>query len=124
MKQAAKDAFLLGTGFWLLGYIASLLLYATPLYPVMGWIMIAVFTPVTLGITWRYFSSRSLPLRYYAAIGLSWTAIAVVLDYLFIVLLFAATYYGSDVFVYYAITFAVPVCVGWRINRGKAAGAS
>jgi hypothetical protein len=33
-------------------------------------------------------------------------------DYLFIVLLFHATCYGPDVFVYYALTFLVPVGVG------------
>jgi hypothetical protein len=43
--------------------------------------------------------------------------IAVVLDYLFIVLLFQATYYGPDVFVYYATTFLVPVGVGLYLIR-------
>jgi len=45
--------------------------------------------------------------------------IAVVLDYLFIVLLFQATYYGPDVFVYYAMTFLIPVGVGLYLSRAR-----
>ena len=36
---------------------------------------------------------------------------------LFIVLLFGATYYGFDVFVYYALTFLIPVGVGVYLRR-------
>jgi hypothetical protein len=78
----------------------------------MGWILLAVLTPVTIAITWWWFRARNLPLAYYAKVGASWTVIAVVPDYLFIVLLFHATCYGPDVFVYYALTFLVPVGVG------------
>jgi hypothetical protein len=43
--------------------------------------------------------------------------IAVVLDYLFIVQMFQATYYEADVFVYYALTFLIPVGVGLYLQR-------
>ncbi|MFA5253424.1 MAG: hypothetical protein WC367_01990 [Methanoregula sp.] len=52
----------------------------------------------------------------------AWTVIAVVFDYLFIVLLFSATYYGPDVFVYYAITFLIPVCIGLLETAGRTGG--
>jgi hypothetical protein len=42
-----------------------------------------------------------------------------VLDYLFIVLLFQATYYGVDVFVYYAVTFLIPMGVGLYLIRTR-----
>jgi hypothetical protein len=45
--------------------------------------------------------------------------IAAVLDYLFIVRLFQATYYGPDVFVYYALTFLIPVGVGLYLTRNR-----
>lgn len=123
MQQWIRDTFVLGTAFWLLGYLASLLLFVSPLYPVMGWILIAFFTPVTVAVTWYWFRARDLPLAYYAEIGAAWTILAVVFDYLFIVVLFSATYYGADVFIYYAATFLIPVCVGLyvRSRRGPKA---
>ena len=38
---------------------------------------------------------------------------------LFIVLLFQATYYGPDEFVYYATTFLIPVEVGLYLARAR-----
>jgi hypothetical protein len=38
---------------------------------------------------------------------------------LFIVLLFQATYYGPDVFVYYVVTFLVPVGSGLYLARAR-----
>jgi hypothetical protein len=54
-------------------------------------------------------------LEYYAKVGIVWVLIAVVFDYLFIVRLFQATYYEADVFVYYALTFLIPVGVGFYL---------
>jgi hypothetical protein len=119
MKQILTDTAGLGTFLWLLGYFASLLLYTTPLQPLMGWILLIVFTPVTVAVAFWWFRWRSLPLEYYVRVGLAWMAIAVVLDYLFIVLLFSATYYGADVFVYYALAFIIPVGTGAYLNREK-----
>ena len=44
-------------------------------------------------------------------VGIEWVLIAIVLDYLCIILLFQAAYYEADVFVYYAVTFLIP---GWE----------
>jgi hypothetical protein len=112
MEAWIKDTVGLGTALWLFGYLASLVLFFSPLADMMGWIITAVFTPVTIAVTWGWFRGRSLPLTYFVQAGIVWTAIAVVLDYLFIVRLFQATYYGADVFVYYALTFLIPVGVG------------
>jgi hypothetical protein len=115
-----KDTAGLGTVLWLIGYIASLVLFFTPYAGIMGWILIAIFTPVTVAITWWWFRQRErLPLQYYAGVGVAWALIAVVLDYLFIVLLFQAIYYGPDVFVYYAVTFLIPVGVGVYLDRSR-----
>jgi hypothetical protein len=118
MKQLIKDTGLLGTALWLIGYIASLVLFVSPYAGIMGWILIAFFTPVTIVIVYWWFRKREqLPLQYFAGIGVVWVLIAAILDYLFIVLLFQATYYGVDVFVYYALTFLIPVGVGLYLNR-------
>ena len=120
MKQILKDTVLLGAVLWLIGYIASLVLSFSPLHEVMGWILLIVFTPVTIIITYLWFRKRErLAVKYYGTVGVAWLLIAIVLDYLFIVLLFQATYYGADVFVYYAVTFLIPVGVGYGLNRGK-----
>lgn len=119
MQQQIKDAAGLGTLLWLIGYLTSLALFFSPFAGIMGWILIAVFTPVTVAVTWWWFRERDLTLPYYAGVGIAWTAIAVVLDSLFIVLLFQASYSGPDVFVYYALTFLIPVGVGFAILRKK-----
>jgi hypothetical protein len=119
MKQILKDTAGLGTGLWLIGYLASLLLFFSPFAAIMGWILLVVFTPVTIAVAWWWFRARDLALTYYAGVGAAWTVIAVVLDYLFIVLLFQATYYGPDVFVYYAVTFLIPVGVGLYLIRAR-----
>ncbi|VVB63619.1 Uncharacterised protein [uncultured archaeon] len=120
MKQLIKDTAVLGTALWLIGYLASLVLFFTPYAGVMGWILLAVFTPVTIVIVLWWFRKRErLRLQYYAGVGVAWVLIAIVLDYLFIVLLFQANYYGIDVFVYYAVTFLIPVGVGLFLNRSR-----
>jgi FlaA1/EpsC-like NDP-sugar epimerase len=119
MMQWIKDTAGLGTGLWLVGYLASLLLFFSPFAGIMGWILLVVCTPVTIAVAWWWFRVRDLALRYYVGVGIAWTAIAVVLDYLFIVLLFQATYYGFDVFVYYAMTFLIPVGVGLYFMRAR-----
>jgi hypothetical protein len=121
MKQWVQDTAGLGTVLWLIGYLASLVLFFTPFAGIMGWILIALFTPVTIAIAWWWFRKRErLPLQYYAGVGVAWALIAVVLDSLFIVLLFQTTYYSFDVFVYYTVTFLIPVGVGLYLIRVQA----
>jgi hypothetical protein len=122
MQQQLNDTFGLGTLLWLIGYLASMVLYFSPLSYALGWVILVIFTPFTIWVTWWWFKGRTLPLRYYAEVGLSWAAIAIVLDYLFIVLLFHSPgYYQPDVFVYYALMVLIPVGVGVYL-RGRATG--
>jgi hypothetical protein len=118
MQPFLKDAAGLGTLLWLIGYLASLVLYFSPFATSMGWIILVIFTPFTILVTWWWFRPRALTLNYYAGIGVAWMVIAIVLDYLFIVKLFGAiTYYGLDVLLYYALMFVIPVGVGVFLNR-------
>jgi hypothetical protein len=118
MKQWITDMAGLGIVLWLIGYLASLVLFFSPFAAIMGWILIVVFTPVTIVIAWWWFNRRDRhPLQYYMKVGIAWMLIAIVLDYVFIVLLFQATYYGPDVFLYYALTFFIPVGIGLYLNR-------
>ena len=113
MHGFLQDTAGLGTLFWLLGYLASMVLFFSPFSYSLSWIILAIFTPFTIWVTWWWFRPRErYPLEYYAKVGAAWTLIAVVLDYLFIVLLFRASYYAPDVFLYYALVFLIPVGVG------------
>jgi len=54
-------------------------------------------------------------LRYYVTLSIVWTLIAIVFDYLFIVKAFHPSdgYYKLDVYLYYALTFIIPIVIGW-----------
>ena len=119
MKQILRDTAGLGVLFWLIGYLAGIVLFFTPLAPVMGWVMTVIFTPFTIGVTWWWFRSREgHSLQYYAVVGMAWMLIAIVLDYLFIVMLLQpAAYYSLHVFLYYALMFIIPVSVGVYLGR-------
>lgn len=105
----------LGIGFflWFIGYIASIILYFLVPPAIIGRILFIVFTPVIIVITLVRFRKRALTLRYYTIVSLVWTGIAIVADFLFIVLLFNPdNYYHLSVFCYYIMTFLVPLIAG------------
>lgn len=54
-------------------------------------------------------------IRHYAIVAVVWTLPAVALDYLFIVRAFRPVdgYYKADVYLYYSLTFVMPLAVGW-----------
>ena len=121
MKQFLKDAGL-GLALWLIGWILGIVLFLTPLAPVMGWILFVCLTPVTAVVTYWWFAGRGLPMAYFAKIAVTWTLIAILSDYLFIVLLFhPAAYYQPDVLAYYAATLLLPVGVGWYLQGHRPA---
>jgi hypothetical protein len=119
MHPVLRDTLGLGTFFWLIGYLASMVLYFSPFSSSMGWIILVIFTPFTIWVTWWWFRQGDLlTLQYYTSVGFSWTLIAIVLDYLFIVQLFkSATYYAADVYLYYILMFLIPVSIGIYLNR-------
>jgi hypothetical protein len=119
MHPALKDTAGPGLFFWLIGYLAGLILFFTPFSGSMGWILLFLFTPFTILVTWWWFRRRdSLSLQYYAGVGIAWMLFAVVLDYLFIVVLLAPeAYYSLHIFLYYALMFLIPVGVGTYLSR-------
>lgn len=118
MHQYLRDTLGLGLAFWLIGYLLSLVLYFIVPPGIMGWILFVALTPVMVVVTWRWFSDRNLPITYFLQVAAFWTVIAMVGDFLFIVLLFSAqTYYQADVLVYYLVTFLVPVGIGIGLIR-------
>jgi len=74
--------------------------------------------PVGILITfWVLFKRvKADSLQYYILIAIVWVLLAVVCDYLFLVIVFkpADGYYKLDVYLYYMLTLALPVLVGWK----------
>ena len=109
-----KDACGWGFVLWLVGYAFGLLLF--PLVPaaVIGWIITPFGTAITVWIAFTKVKGTSL--RYFTIVGLAWLLIAVGGDYVFIVKAFSPPdgYYKLDVYLYYALTLAIPLVAGWK----------
>jgi len=85
----------------------------------IGWAITPIGILITLWVLFKKISSGDMV--YYLKIAITWTLIAVVFDYLFLVLLFkpADGYYKLDVYFYYTTTFVLPLLVGIFKTRNK-----
>ncbi len=116
-RQILTDAFGWGFLLWLLGYALGIMLFTVVPLSLIGWIIMPIGTLAALWVLVRKVNGNSF--RYYSFIAIIWTLIAVVFDYFFLVKTFkpADGYYKLDVYIYYALTFALPLLVGWRQKR-------
>jgi uncharacterized membrane protein len=112
-RQFLKDS--LGWGFvlWLIGYALGIILFTIVPPSIIGWVIAPVGIIVLLWVVLRKVRGDSF--RYYALLAVVWVLIAIVFDYLFLVIPFkpADGYYKLDVYLYYALTFLVPLVIGW-----------
>lgn len=115
-KQNIK--YTVGWGFllWLIGYILGIVLFMFIPASLVGWVIMPIGTIITLWVLLKKIKSNSF--KSYLLLAIVWTLLAVVFDYFFLVKVFkpADGYYKLDVYLYYAITFFLPVVVGWRKN--------
>lgn len=118
-KQFFKDT--LGWGFllWLFGYILGIIFFAVAPPSIIGWIIAPIATIITLSILIKKIKSSSV--QYYLIVGIIWTSLAIVLDYFLIVKAFKPEdgYYKLDVYLYYALTFMLPLIIGLRKHRAN-----
>jgi len=115
-KQLLKDTLGWGVILWLIGYVLGIILFKVVSPSAIGWIITPIGIVVTLWVLLKKITPEFF--SYYVKIGLAWTLIAVVFDYLFIVKTFGAEeYYKPDVYLYYALTFILPVFVGAYKNK-------
>jgi hypothetical protein len=109
-----KDA--LGWGFllWLIGYILGIILFMIVPPSILGWIIMPVGIIITLWVLLKKIKSNSF--WYYLLLAIIWTLLAIVFDYFFLVKIFKPVggYYKLDVYLYYGLTFILPLFVGWR----------
>ena len=105
-----------GLGLWLVGYLLGIALFALVPVGLIGWIITPLGTLMTI---WVLLKVRNAPRRFYALLSIVWTSIAVAFDYLFIVKAFSPSdgYYKPDVYLYYGLTFLLPLAVGWWPRR-------
>ena len=112
-KQFLKDA--IGWGFllWLIGYILGIILFMIVPPSMVGWIIMPIGIVLTLWVLLKKIKTTSF--QYYLLLAVIWTLIAVVFDYFFLVKVFKPTdgYYKLDVYLYYVLTFVLPLIIGW-----------
>jgi len=113
-KQVLKDTLGWGSVLWLIGYVLGMMLFALVPASLIGWIIAPIGAAIALWVAFKKVKGDTL--RYYCFVGIGWLLIAVLGDYLFIVKAFkpADGYYKPDVYLYYALTVAIPLVAGWR----------
>ncbi len=118
-KQLAKDAFGWGFILWLIGYGLGIMFFSIVPPSMIGWVIMPIGTIITLWVLFKKVKTDSF--SYYAKLAVVWVLIAVVFDYFFIVKAFKPIdgYYKLDVYLYYALTFILPLIVGWRKMHSK-----
>lgn len=112
-KQLLKDALIWGFTLWLIGYILGIILFMVVPPSILGWIIMPIGAAITLWVLFKKIKNTSF--QHYLILGAVWTIIAVVFDYFFLVKVFnpADGYYKLDVYIYYVLTFILPLVVGF-----------
>ena len=114
--ETNKKKILLNTLFWgfilwLFGYILGFVFFAFVPKEMIGWYVMPLGIVATLFVLFKW--TKREEFMCYIGLGVIWTIMAVVLDYFFIVkMLNSPDYYKFDVYLYYALTFVLPVAVG------------
>lgn len=111
-----KDAVLWGFILWLFGYLLGIVFFFIVPLALLGWTIMPFGTAATFLVLFKKIKETNF--NYYLTLGVSWTAIAILFDYLFLVKLLNPVdgYYNPDVYLYYALTFALPV-LAWRYKQ-------
>ncbi len=119
-KRILKDGLLWGFVLWLVGYILGIILFVVVPHNLIGWVIMPFGILMTLGVLFK--KVRSPSFQHYVIVGFIWTAIAIVCDYFLLVKVFKPSdgYYKLDVYLYYFLTLALPLLVGWKkISKTK-----
>ena len=118
-KQLVKDSLGWGVVLWLIGYILGFVFFFALPPTLIGWVIMPIGVVITFWVLFK--KVRSEDFSHYLALAVVWTAIAVVFDYFFLVKALKPVdgYYKLDVYVYYALTFALPLIAYWRKRTNK-----
>ena len=104
---------------WFIGYALGILFFLLVPHNMIGWIIMPLGTIVTLWVLLKKIKANSF--QYYLSLAIIWTFIAILFDYFFLVKVFkpADGYYKLDVYLYYALTFILPLIIRWNKKRKK-----
>ena len=99
-----------GFTLWLIGYVLGIIFFAFVPKDLIGWFILPIGIAVTLWVLLKKIKRESFGC--YVGLGVIWMIMAIALDYIFIVKLFKSPdYYKPDVYLYYFLTFALPLAV-------------
>lgn len=112
-----KDVLGWGIGLWLIGYFLGIIFFMFLPSSLIGWVIMPIGIALILWVLLKKIQSNSF--QYYFFLSLVWTAIAIIFDYFFLVKIFKPSdgYYKLDVYLYYILTFILPLIVGWRKQK-------
>jgi hypothetical protein len=113
-RRLLQDAFGWGFILWLIGFVLGTILFFVVPTQAIGWVIMPIGVAITIWVLLRKIQGDTL--QYYLLVAVVWTLVAILLDYFILVQLFkpADGYYKLDVYLYYALTFLLPLVVGWR----------
>ena len=108
-----RDAVGWGIALWLIGYILGLVLFAVVPATLIGWVIMPIGVAIAVWVLVT--RVRAVSMWSYTILSFVWTLIAVAFDYAFIVKAFNPSdgYYKLDVYLYYTLTFLLPLAIGW-----------
>jgi hypothetical protein len=120
--EKLKNMLTWGFILWLVGYLAGMVLFFIVPQDYIGWIISPFATIFTIWVLMK--KVKRPELMCYFGTGLIWMIMAIVLDFIFIVLLLktGVSYYQPDVILYYLLTLILPVAVGYWKFKHKAPG--
>ncbi len=96
---------------WFFGYVLGFVFFAFVPKDLIGWYIMPIAVAFTLWVLLKKIKREEF--MCYFGLGLIWTIMAIVLDYVFLVKLLNATnYYKLDVYIYYILTFVLPLIIG------------
>jgi len=116
-RQILEDGFGWGFLLWLIGYILGIVLFMMVPPAILGWVIMPIGILITLWVLLKKIKTTSF--QHYLLLAVTWTLIAVIFDYFFLVRVFkpADGYYKLDVYLYYLLTFLLPLIVGYKKNK-------
>lgn len=111
-KQIFWNTLKWGFILWLIGYILGFVFFALVPPAMIGWVIMPLGAAITIWVLFKKIEREKFSC--YIGLAVIWTLMAIILDYLFIVKMLkpADGYYKLDVYIYYALTFLLPVAVG------------
>lgn len=117
--KLVRDGIVWGIVLWLIGYILGIIFFLFLPRVLIGWAIMPVGVVVSLYILLKKIKSDKI--GYFIKVGIIWSCTAVLFDYLFLVMVFKPPdgYYKPDVYLYYGVTFLLPLLVGWKKSAKK-----